>query len=410
MQDSVEKEFFTADHDTIKSLMQLAENDKDIMAITNCDENGAVISNTADYTGQLEIRTRDWYKQVKAEGKLIFTDVYQDATNGKLVVSAAMPYYDSSGRFLGAICDDISVDTLNEEMKLINYRGAGKGMIIDRQGKIIASADTSENMSDISASAEFQQMINQRNGFFLTDGGNVFTYTTIESTGWIVAISVPQEIVFAAMDNLRMAYIFLTLATILGIFITVFFSLRFSERITKNIANIKNMTARLAKGDLSVKDLNVDSKDEFGELAASFNAMVHDVRQLIKKVSETAKSVADSSEELTANAQQSADASNQVAVTITQVAENAENQMQNVNAAKKNVDTVYNDMAAVLEKSKSITENTNLTAAAAKSGEQLMQEAMLKMSNFFALIVGYCAGIARRNRQIYSIGARQCNG
>ena len=84
--------------------------------------------------------------------------------------------------------------------------------------------------------------------------------------------------------------------------------------------------------------------------------------------------------------------------------------MQNVNAAKKNVDTVYNDMAAVLEKSKSITENTNLTAAAAKSGGQLMQEAMLKMSNFFALIVGYCAGIARRNRQIYSIGARQCNG
>ena len=302
--------FIGTDKNLLQNMMKLAESDKDIMAITNCDETGMVLSNTADYTGKLEIRTREWYKNVKSAGKLIFTEVYQDATNGKLVVSAAAPYFDANGKFYGAICDDISVDTLNEEIKQINYRGEGKGMIIDRKGKIIASADTSENMQDISSSSEFQQMINNHNGFFLTDDGNVFAYTTVDITGWLVAISVPQEMVFESINDLRKTYIFLTAATILGLLITVVFSLRFSARIIKNILNIENVTTRMAKGDFRVEDLRIDSKDEFGELARSFNTMIHDVKKLIEKVSNMTERVAKSSEQLTATAEQSAEAAN----------------------------------------------------------------------------------------------------
>ena len=371
--------FIGADKNLIQNVMKLAESDKNIMAITNCDETGMVLSNTADYTGKLEIRTRDWYKNVKSAGKLIYTDVYQDATNGKLVVSAAMPYFDASGKFYGAICDDISVDTLNEEIKQINYRGEGKGMIIDRKGKIIASADTSENMQDISSSSEFQQMINQRNGFILTDNENVFVYTTIESTGWLVAISVPQETVFEAVNNLRMTYIFLTIATILGIFITVFFSLKFSNKIIKNIVNIKQHTEKLAQGNFKISDLQSDSNDEFGELAQTFNSMIRDVRKLIKKVVETSEKVARSSEELTASVQQSAETSNQILETVVKVSKDMDNQIESIEMAKQDINSVYKDVTTVSEKSKQVTENTNLTSETAQNGEKLMQDAMSKM-------------------------------
>ena len=275
---------------------------------------------------------------------------------------------------------DISVDTLNEEIKQINYRGEGKGMIIDRKGKIIASAETSENMQDISSSSEFQQMINQQNGFFFTDDGNVFAYTTVESTGWLVAISVPQEMVFESINDLRKTYIFLTAATILGLLITVIFSLRFSGRIIKNIINIKNHTEELARGNFKISDLQIDSKDEFGYLAQTFNSMIHDVRKLIKKVVETSEKVAKSSEELTSAAQQSAESSNHVSEITIKVAEDMENQIANIGMAKQAVDSVYNDVTAVAEKSKTVTKNTNLTSEAAQTGETLMQEAMEKMS------------------------------
>lgn len=374
------KNFLGADKNVIQNLMKIAENDTEIMAITNCDETGMVLSNTADYTGKLEIRTRDWYKKVKSEGKLIFTDVYQDATNGKLVVSAAVPYFDANKNFYGAICDDISADTLNEEIKKINYRGEGKGMIIDSAGKIIASSNVEENLQDISASDNFQKMLGKDNGFFITSDENIFAYATVETTGWIVAIKVPQEKVFAPINELRTTYIFLTIATILGLLITVIFSLHFSGRIIRNISAIKKMIARMAKGDLSVEELKVDSSDEFGDLAKSFNSMLHDVRKLIDKVSKTAKRVARSSDELTATAEQSAQAANQVAETTVKVAEEVGNQIKNIEFAKDEVNSVYAYVNSVTEKSKSVSENTNLTATAAKHGETLMQEAMQKMS------------------------------
>ena len=373
--------FINSDRNTIQNLMKLAENDRDIMAITNCDENGLVISNSADYSGKIEIRTRDWYKNVKSERKLIFTDVYEDATNGKSVVSAAIPYFDNAGNFFGAICVDIMIDTLNDEMRQINYRGQGTGMIIDKRGKIIASANNSQSMQDISSTDTFRNMSGKNNGFFTTDDGQIFAYTTVETTGWIAAIAVPESFVFASMHNLRITYIFLTLIMLLGIFVTVFFNVNFSNRIIKNIKDIKNLTVQLARGDLRVADLKVDSKDEFGELANAFNSMVHDVRKLIQTLSMTAEDVAMSSEKLSSIAQQSSESASHIADNAVKVAENVDNQMKSTSTAKKDVDEVFEYMNSVSEKSKTVAANTNLTADAAKTGETLMNDAMLKMSN-----------------------------
>lgn len=215
----------------------------------------------------------------------------------------------------------------------------------------------------------------------MTDDENVFVYTTVETTGWIVAISVPKEKIFAPINDLRTTYIFLTLATILGLLITIIFSLHFSSRIIRNISGIKKMTQRMAKGDLSVQELKVDSRDEFGDLAQSFNSMLHDVRKLIEKVSLTAERVAKSSDELTTTAEQSAQAVNQVAETTVKVAEDVENQIKNIEFAKDEVNAVYADVNSVTEKSKSVAENTNLTATVAKRGEILINEAMQKMSS-----------------------------
>ena len=79
----------TLDHNSMMSMMQIAHDDKDIMALTHCDENGVVVSDTDDLTGKLEIRTREWYKRVKAEGKLIFTGQLDDLFNDQF---GALPY------------------------------------------------------------------------------------------------------------------------------------------------------------------------------------------------------------------------------------------------------------------------------------------------------------------------------
>ena len=375
----------TLDHNAMMLMMQLYFNDKDIMSITNCDEQGVVVSESEDLTGVLEIRTRDWYKTVKSTGKLLFTDVYQDIKSKQLVISAAAPY-SFNGKFGGAICCDITLDTLVKEVRTINYRGAGKGMLIDRNGVIIASAEPSETMTNISANAQlrehFQQMLSASDGFFLIDDADnqsVFAYATVASTGWIVGILVPEELVLSPIDRLRAAYVGLTAGMIFGLFLIVFFSLRFSNKILDNISNIKNHTDELARGNFRVVDLDEKSKDEFGELARAFNGMIRDIRQLIRKVMGTAEKVSSSSDALSANSLDTAEASNHIAEIVMKIHGDMEAQHKNIVAAKANVDGVFDDITSVSEKSRSITENTARTADVAQLGEKLMLDAIDKM-------------------------------
>ncbi len=223
------------------------------------------------------------------------------------------------------------METLDQRVGSIKYRGEGTGMIIQRDGKFLASSGNEEVFSDVRDNEglrdHFDEMLQKGTGYFLTkrDGSDrVFAYTTVPSTGWIVGISVEQSIVFAAVSNLRLTYGILTLLSIL---IIVFVSLQFSNRITRSILQLQKHASELSKGNLQLTELSVESSDELGSLTEAFNTMSGNLRELIRKMSTTSEQVAAASEELTASAQQSAEASNHVAGTVSEVAEGMDDQL-----------------------------------------------------------------------------------
>jgi two-component system nitrogen regulation sensor histidine kinase NtrY len=64
----------------------------------------------------------------------------------------------------------------------------------------------------------------------------------------------------------------------LGILIAVLASLWFANRVTRPVVSLAEAARRVAAGDLAAK-VDVESKDELGELAASFNRMTEDLLQ-----------------------------------------------------------------------------------------------------------------------------------
>ena len=157
----------------MQSLLKMVASDKEIVGLVNATETGTFVSAKKDNTGKVNPQERGWYKQAKAaNGKLSFTEVYKDSTNGKLVVTAAMPYEDGTGKFAGAICEDIELGTLEEAVANLKYHGEGKGLLISPKGNIIASTDESENMKPVSdnaaLAAHFDEMV--QNGAFRRNG------------------------------------------------------------------------------------------------------------------------------------------------------------------------------------------------------------------------------------------------
>ncbi len=367
-------------------LLSLTTSDDDILEVTiGLEDKYFYGYHAGDFTGKIDPTVRDWYNDAKSANKLTYTLAYVDSFTNKLVVSAVAPIK-INGQFVGATCVDVALSTLDEQVKKMNYRGNGNGVIIGRSGKILAIGRqvSAENIREIPGfESQFDTMLQKGSGYFhlprsKDTADRVFVYTTMKSAGWIVGIAVDEDVVFAASHSLRNTYLILV---VIGALVMLFVSLNMSSSITDSISKLHQHAVELAKGNLKMDDVRVTSQDEVGELAQAFNDMSSSLKNLIGKMSNMSHQVAASSEELTASANQSANTAVHIAERVNEVNSNVTIQLDDINAAKENVDVVFGDIEKMSDKTKLVTQSSNDTAEAAQHGSELMTVAIQKMAN-----------------------------
>lgn len=387
--------------------------DKEILDLTSGSDSGNSFSYVdGDITNDFDARTRDWYKDAKNTGSSLFTAAYVSSggsSDGKIVISYAVPLKADSGKTIGALCEDIDLSVLENVVKKVNYEGQGTGIIIDKKGQIIASSGEETVMSlihdDKELTSHYDAMLAQPTGYFeISRGGEaeMFAYTTLERPGWIVGLFVPKDYVFASLTKLKIVY---TVLCLLGLILITIGGAIFAKQITSVVVRLKNHAVELSQGNLAVADLEVTSNDEFGDLTNSFNTMKAHLHALIKQMSSVSEQVAAASEELTAGAHQSAEASTNVAETITKIAEGMQNQNNSIDEAKKEVDAVFTEMQAMTDNTKLIADTSNDTAIAAKTGEQLMNNAMQKMEHIESSVMSSADTVRILGENSKEIGA-----
>ena len=370
------------------AIMSLAAGDKDVIDLAYGAEDGRFISySDGNLTGKFNPLDRPWYTDAKAAGKTIVTSAYQDAISKKMVVSVAVPYNGADGKFRGVVISDVSLDALDERVNALKFHGAGNGIIVEQDGLIIGSTEglTMHNATENPVLKErLPEMQQKKNGYFAMekDGEQqIIAYATAASTGWIVAIAVPESVAFAQLASLKTTYSVLSLIGILLVAGIIFALLRFATTITGATDRLMHHVDALAKGDLSRPDLPVTSQDELGQLAANFNTMMKNIRNVIRQVAGTAEQLAASSEQLTAGAHQMAESATEIAGTVANVADGTDRQLESIADAKKNIGIVSNDVASVSDKASRVADSSVRTANAAAKGESLMNDAMQKMTS-----------------------------
>ena len=370
-----------------QSMLSLAASDKDVLDVCNGTEDGRFIRwAEGDVSALVNPHKRQWYNDAKAKGTLFFTEAYEDISNHQMVVSAAAPYKGADGAIRGAVCVDISLATLDTRVKNLKYHGEGQGIIVEPSGLIIASSEgmAMHKVDENPVLKEnFPAMLQNKEGYFATekDGEEqIIAYTTVPSSGWIVAIAVPESVAFAQLTSLKTTYAVLSLLGILLVAGLIFALMRFAATITTATEELTGHVDALAHGRLNLPDLPVNSDDELGRLAANFNAMMKNIRDVIRQVAGTAEQLAAASEQLTAGAHQMAESATEIAGTVANVAEGTDAQLESLAGAKKNIGIVSGDIEQVTGKAARIAESSAETADAAQRGESLMSEAMTKMT------------------------------
>jgi len=362
----------------------------------------------ADY----DPRIRPWYKASKEQGKLIFTDPYLDMVTKQMAVSVSMPVKSSSGQFRGIISADILLQTLVDNVKDIKLHGAGYAFLIDSKGIMLAhpNADLiSKNIFEddtLKANTSlFKEAIGKDKGhatYNLNGRNMMMVYQKIPSTGWLLAISVPEESVYQPLVTLK--WLFITLF-IISILIVIVVTLITVKRITKPIEELAEQVQLVGDGDLTIQ-AKVNGNDEIAVLATGFNAMVANLRELILQVHSSANHLAASSEELTASSQESAQATNQVAQSVVQIAQEAENQLRGVEQTAAVVDKMLITIEQISKSATNAVTNSSQAADKAKEnglsiGKAISQMGLIEQTvNTSAKVI---ANLGERSKEIGQI-------
>ena len=370
---------------TLQDALGLAKTEPAVLDISVGDENGMFLCYyDGDISAELDPRTRDWYLDCKKlkSGEVLYTEAYQDSSTKKMVVTAASPVY-INGQFHSAVCSDITLATLDEQVTSILYRGEGDGYIFEPTGTILATDGMGEAMQDAheleGIGEHFDEMVEKKNGYFIMNdstGKKVFAYSTMPDTNWLVGIAVDYDFVFASVNHLVLGY---SLLTIFGVVLIVLMCLQFSKKILDSVLTLEQHAVEMSKGNLTMRDMEVVSSDEIGSLTKAFNSMTDNLRKLIRTMASTSEQVAAASEELTANASQSADSSVHVAETVGEVSMSMDEQLDDIDSAKKEVDAVFIDINNMADKAKTVRQTSSDTASAAQKGSKLMEDAIQRM-------------------------------
>ncbi len=377
---------FNGDMSVIQSgkIMALGISDKDVADVAiGCYDGYFAGYKAGAYVGK-DPTSRGWYKQVKAKDAPMLSDVYVDLATGKLTVSPTAPFK-ANGQFIGAVCVDVYLDVLKSYVEKINYRGQGRAIIISGKKEVLATTGPAEVMSDASAIEGFgprlDECFQKGEGSFEysgSEGDAVFSYVKLPTTGWLVGITASKDFVYGPLYSLQKVYAglgFLGFLLIAGI---CFF---FANSIVAPTTKLKEYAVELSSGNMAIGEIEVKTRDEVGQLAEAFNRMSESLHGLISRMAQTSTQVAASSEELTASAQQSADMSVQMAETVASINGQIDSQMDEVRHARDDVNRVFEDIKQVGSTTEQIKLASDSTAAAAREGSVLMDDAMNNMDN-----------------------------
>ncbi|UJF32842.1 methyl-accepting chemotaxis protein [Paenibacillus hexagrammi] len=124
------------------------------------------------------------------------------------------------------------------------------------------------------------------------------------------------------------------------ILLAALFFLAFYRSVRMTIRSLQHGAERLAGGDLS-KQVELQTRDELGEVGVAFNQMTDSLRGILRINQDISEQVAASSEELSAVSTESTSAMQQIAMAVQVVAEGAEQQKK---ASEENA-LAMNEMA-----------------------------------------------------------------
>jgi methyl-accepting chemotaxis protein len=219
----------------------------------------------------------------------------------------------------------------------------------------------------------------------------------------IVATGVLPGLLSTALRRFIPQEYVLIFTGVLGIFLGIILAFVMSRSLTTEIRALAAAVRVVAEGDLT-KDVPVNTADEVGELAQTFNQMVRSLREIAREVKSTSDAVTGSAVALSASAEEMNSSTEEIAATVEQIAKGAEHQAGLVEQTSKVMREMARAITEIASRAKAAAEAAAEAGYTAQTGGKSAREAMDKMKGVFSIVEGAAGGVKALSERTQQIG------
>ena len=235
------------------------------------------------------------FSKTNQKESYLSSSVYIDELTSEPMAIMAVPVIDVFGDIKGTLVAEVNLKFMWDLVGGMTIGDSGLAYVVDRRGNLIAFQDIGrvlkgENLANLKEVREFIQSDGTSRGS--TDGLGisqgiqktdvVSTYLSLGLADWAVVIELPAREAYRSVTQLSLlsaliAFLSFAIALLAGILL--------SRKIARPIIKLRDVAIEISKGKLDTK-IEVQTKDEIGQLADSFNSMTAQLAKSIRELQE----------------------------------------------------------------------------------------------------------------------------
>ncbi|WP_261922952.1 methyl-accepting chemotaxis protein [Shewanella sp. NFH-SH190041] len=250
------------------------------------DEQGNMYDAHLKNRSGYDSRKRPWYQLAKSAGQQIVTPPYRTKTDHTVVITISEPIQ------AGVVGASVPIQSIIDGVTELSLPDNGFAILVQNNGNVIGYHDPSKIMQPLSKIDDglykhLGQFTDSQEGFqeINFDGDNrqkLVWAQKVAGTDWVLLLVLDKATLEAPLG--KMLWIQLSLALIALILGAVAISIQIN-RLFLPLNHVSQALAAIASGggDLT-RRIEVETADEIGELADSFNSFAASQHQLIRHI------------------------------------------------------------------------------------------------------------------------------
>ena len=337
----------------------------------------------SDDSKLVNLQARDYFQEAM-KGNEYVSEVVVSKTTGLAIVVIEVPVKNSDGKIIGMIQRNYNVSAITELLK-DDADEITQLAIFESNGKMVSHSsiaiEKEEDRIDMSKYDFISKahLGGQEDFEVVLDGEKMLISCEKEpQTGWIIAACRPYSAVEAhAIQEALVLGVAGVIILVLIIAVAIFIS----NKAVAPILVINKVADEISKGNLSLKNVPVESADELGDVARAFATMTDKLNDFFHKARTSAMTVSQSAENLNDNSKQSAEAANQIAVAVTDFASATIGQQNAIGAANDAVINMRELLNVIAENSNGVANASNIAMKTAETGAVTVGNAVESMES-----------------------------